>query len=160
MLNNQGIVVGREEGEITPEERQQMEEAKRAEEERKREAEERRRYGQLLLDSYTSVEAIEQRRDRVIEQIEDKIALNQVQLDSFRQKLENLQRQARRYAPYSDKVDAPPLPKNLELDLQRTESSIAQFEEEIADGERELIETRENFERDISFYRELTGDKV
>jgi len=158
--NSEGVRIGTEQGEITAEEQRQLEEQRALEEERQREAEERRRYGQVLLDSYTSVEDIEQLRDRMLEQISGQIALYEQQLGDLRSKLGELELRRLRFSPYSDREDAPPLPNNIRLDIERTESSIALFEQRLEDSLEDQVETSEHFESDIAYFRELTGDDV
>jgi hypothetical protein len=160
VLNKQGVVIGREQGEITPEEQRELDAQEQLEEQRVREAEERRQYGQMLLDSYTSVEDIEKMRDRMLEQIDGQIAVIENYLESLNTKLADLTHRAQRFAPFNDHEDAPPLPENLALDIERTESSIALFSERLEQNRQDQIETRENFERDIQFFRELTGEDV
>ena len=156
--NDQGVVIGRERGEISAEEQRALEQERRLEAERQREADERRRYGQLLLDSYSSVQDIEALRDRMLNQISGQITLYETQLAGFEDKLNSLMGRAQRFAPYSDAEDARPLPENLELDIERTESSISLFRERLEESRREQVETRENFERDISYFKELKGE--
>lgn len=156
--NGQGFVIGREEGEITAEEQRALEEQRRSEQERARLAEEERRYGQMLLDSYTSVSAIENMRDRAVAESKQQISLRQTYLESRYRQLEELERRAQRFAPYSENEDAPPLPDNLSLDIERTKSSIALFEKQVEDLERDQAETLDSFERDIEYFRRLKGE--
>lgn len=157
IINAQGVVVREEQGEITPEEQAELDEQQRLEEQKLREAEERRRYGQILLDSYTSVESIEQFRDRILEQIDGQSAVIELYLSNFNNKLVELEKRAQRFAPYSDKEDAPPLPDNLALDLERTRSSIEQFQQRLEQSYKNYSETEAKFEQDIAYYRQLKG---
>jgi hypothetical protein len=155
--NEQGIIVRFEEGEITPEEQQEIVERMRREEAARRQEEERLRYDRLLLDSYESIEDIEERRDRLMDQIQGNIIVAELYLGNLGSKLESLRQSAERYAPHSDRENAPPIPENLVEDIRRTESSIAKFEQRLAQIHAERESTREQFEGDITRFRELKG---
>lgn len=155
ILNSQGIVIRREQGEITPEERAIMDAEMQAREAQEREAQERARYGQMLLDSYTSVAAIETLRDRNLKAIDNQIEYFQGYLEDLRHKLEDLNKSSQRYAPHSDRENAPPLPKNLSLDIEATGSSIEMYERLLEDRRIRKDQERENFEKDIKFFKEL-----
>ena len=156
--NEQGVIVRFEEGEITPEEAQQIAERMRLEEEAKRQAEERERYDRMLLDSYESVADIEERRDRFIEQFEGEIIVTELYLGNLGTKLSTLMQRAERYAPRSDRTDAQPLPENLSLYIQRTESSIAMFTARLAEIHADQQTTREQFESDIARFRQIKSN--
>lgn len=155
--NSQGIAIREEQGEITAEEQAEMDRLRLAEEERVRLAEESRRYDQELLDVYLKVEDIEDLRDRRLELLDSRIRLLDISLGNARKKLEDLHRNARRFAPYSDREDASPIPENLALDIDQTESGISlreQMIEEIAASKEKI---RIDFGRDIERFRQLKG---
>ena len=157
VLNNQGVRVGFEEGEITPEERAEMERQAQIEAERAREHAERVRRDRMLLETYLSVEDIESLRDRRLELLESQVKVTQLYLTNLRKRLQSLEREARNYQPYSDDENAPPLPENLSTDIERTEQSIALYEERLSSTRNEQQELRESFAADIERFRELRG---
>jgi hypothetical protein len=155
--NEQGIILRFEEGEITPEEQEAILARVRAEEEAKRAREASERYDRVLLDSYEEVEDIEARRDRFLEQYEGEIIVTELYLGNLGNKLEQLMERAGRYSPYNKDADADPIPENLALDIERTESSIARFTRRLQEIHEDQEHTREQFEKDIVRFRELKG---
>jgi hypothetical protein len=155
ILNERGVVIRQEQGELTESERATIAAEERAREQRAREAEERIRYGQALLDSYTSVSAIEAVRDRMVAQIDSQIVVIETYLDSLHDKLESLHKTSQRYAPHSDRENAPPMPEVLTRDIDATNSSIEMFQRRLEESHKNREVTRESFEQDISVFREL-----
>jgi Domain of unknown function (DUF4124) len=157
LLNEQGVTVGSEQGALTDDERRALEETRLAEETARIAAEDAARRDQILLDTYLSVDDIEEIRDRWLELVESQITVTDLYLASQRQKLEALQRKRLLYAPYSERENAPPVPENLALEISRTESSIETFEQRLVDSRAEQEEIRQNFQADIVRFRELKG---
>lgn len=156
--NDQGIVIRFEQGEITDEERAEIAARIAEEEERRRAEEDRQRYDQFLLDSFLSVADIERQRDRIIDELQGQIVVTELYLSNLTRNLDQMLNTARRYAPYSDQENAPPMPENLSLDIQRTESSISNFEQRLTDIRANQSSTRNRYETDISRFRQLKGD--
>jgi hypothetical protein len=155
ILNERGVVIRQEQGEQTEAERAAAAAAERERQLREREAAERVRYGQALLDSYTSVAAIEALRDRMVAQIDSQIIVIEAYLDSLHDKLDGLHRTSQRYAPHSDRENAPPMPEVLTRDIEATNSSIEMFELRLEESRSNREETRESFEQDITYFRQL-----
>ena len=158
--NERGVVVGQEEGEITPEERAVIDRANAEEEARRLAEEERREHDQMLLDAYLTVEAIEELRDRRLEIMDSQIRVTELLLRNLKTRLAQLMDDAQRYAPYSDHEDAEPVPENLALDIERTESAIALRESALSDIRETQEQMRQEFQRDIERFRELKGERV
>jgi hypothetical protein len=156
--NSQGITIRTEQGEITPEEQAEMDRLAAEEAERQRLLEQQRRYDQMLLDSYLDVAAIESLRDRRLELMNSQIRVTEIYLRNLYDKLDGLKRDARRFAPLSDRENAPPIPENLSLDIARTESSISVREQALEEIRRTKDEITAEFQRDIDRFRELKGD--
>jgi hypothetical protein len=158
--NSQGVTIREEQGEITPEEQAEIDRQRREEEARLAEQEERARYDQMLLDTYLTIEAIESLRDRRLEIIESQIHITEIILRNLERKLESLKNDAERFAPYSERDDAPPIPDNLSIDIDRTESAISLREAQLSDIRSSQEEIRQDFQRDIDRFRELKGEPV
>lgn len=157
VLNNQGVRVGSEEGEITAEERAAAEEREtRAEADRKAK-EDIARHDRMLLETYISVADIEDLRNRRLELIESQIKLLEVYLGNQRKKLVGLQSEASNFKPYSTREDAPQIPENLARDMSQTTASIAQYEETLARQRASQAELKSSFNDDIARFRELKG---
>lgn len=157
VLNNQGVQVGFEEGEVTPEERAAIQ-AREAEAEAARAAkEEVARRDRMLLQTYLSVADIEDLRDRRIELLESQIKVTELYLNNLRKRLVGLQAEAGAFKPYTTNPDAPQIPENLALDISRTAASINLYEQRLAQTRSDQAALRVSFNNDISRFRELKG---
>lgn len=155
--NQQGIVIRREQGEITAEEQAVIDEQARIEAERQRAIEEQQAYDQMLLDVYLSDKDIANLRDRRLEVMDSRIRVTEILLENRRKQLENLMGDAQRFAPYSDNEDAPPIPENLAVDIERAQGSIELREKTLREIEEDQEQIRRDFQRDIDRFRELKG---
>jgi hypothetical protein len=155
VLNNQGIRIGREEGEITDEEQAEIDRLRREEEERLATIESQRRYDQMLLDAYLTVDQIENLRDRRLELMDSRIRITEIILKNLYKKLDDLERDARRFAPYNE--DAAPIPQNLSTDIDRTESAIRIREQAMDEIRASQDQVKQEFQRDIDRFRQLKG---
>ena len=155
ILNEYGIPVATEEGEITAEERAAAERAE-AEARQLRELEAAKRARDAtLLNTYLSVAEIERLRDQRQELLDGQIQLTELYLESLRVKLAKLQKDAQKFRPYNKDPNAPPLHENLAKELSNTLDSIISYEEsleEVRDTKAQLIA---KFDDDISRFREL-----
>jgi hypothetical protein len=157
VLNNQGVRVGFEEGEITPEERAALaarEAEAAAQAAAKAEAAQRDR---VLLDTYLTVQDIEDLRNRRIELLESQIKVTELYLTNLRKRLVTLQDEASNYRPYTAREGAPQVPANLALDISRTTASINLYEETLSRTRSDQATLRTAFDNDIARFRELKG---
>jgi hypothetical protein len=151
------VRVGFEEGEITAAERADIERrAAAAELERQQKAEVARR-DRMLLETYLTVQDIEDLRDRRLELLESQIKVTELYLANLRKRLTNLEREANEYKPYSARADAPQIPENLQLDMTRTVASINLYEQNLARTRVDQETLRAAFDSDIARFRELKG---
>lgn len=158
ILNSQGVAVGFEEGEITPEERAEKRRLEAiAEAERAAKAEVARR-DRMLLETYLSVQDIEDLRDRRLELLESQIKVTELYLSNLRKRLVNLQQEASAYKPYTSREDAPEIPPNLALDINRTMASIDSYEQTLRRTRVDQEALRASFDRDIERFKELKPD--
>jgi hypothetical protein len=157
LLNDDGVHVGFEEGEITEAERAvHAQREAEAEADRKARAAIARR-DRMLLETYLSVGDIEDLRNRRLELLESQIKLTEVYLGNLRKKLVELQAEAGNYRPYTTKPDAPQIPENLKLDISRTTASIALYEQTLARTRADQHTLKTSFDEDIARFRELKG---
>jgi Domain of unknown function (DUF4124) len=155
ILNNQGVAVGFEEGEVTPEERAEKNRiAAAVEAERVARADVARR-DRMLLETYLSVDDIEGLRDRRLELLESQIKVTELYLANLRKRLVSLQKEASNFKPYAAREDAPQIPANLALDVSRTTSSIELYEKTLTRTRVDQEALRLSFNRDIERFREL-----
>jgi hypothetical protein len=157
VLNSQGVRVGFEEGEITPEERAVLaaREAKAAADAAAKA--EVARHDRMLLETYLTVSDIEDLRNRRIELLESQIKVTELYLTNLRKKLVSLQQEASAYKPYTLRENAPQIPEALALEISRTASSINLYEKTLARTRTDQANLRHAFDSDIERFRELKG---
>ena len=151
ILNRQGVPVGREEGIITVEEAA----AKAAEEKAARDEQKRKLRDRVLLQTYQSVQELEVLRDNRLELVDAQLTIQEQSLANLRAQRAQIHKQSTRYAPLSKAPEAPPLPEELALDLERSTNDIATQEKNLLKRRDERESIRMNFEMDIKRYREL-----
>ena len=157
ILNDQGVRVGFEEGEITEEEQAEIARLVAIAETEQRAKEETARRDNILLETYLSVDDIEDLRDRRLELLESQIKVTELYLNNLRKRLLTLQEEASNYKPYTARADAPQVPENLAVDLSRTTASINLYEQTLSRTRSDQAMLRESFDRDISRFRAAQG---
>jgi hypothetical protein len=151
VLNRQGVPVGREEGNITPEEAA----AKAAADKAARDEQKRKLRDRVLLQTYQSVQELEVLRDNRLELVDSQLTIQEQSLANLRAQLTQIRKQAARYAPLNQKPEAAPLPGELALDLKRAQTDIATQEANLQKRRDERESIRMNFEADIQRFKEL-----
>jgi hypothetical protein len=157
VLNDQGVRVGFVEGEVTEEERAVIEEREKQAEAVRQARIEAARYDRMLLETYLSVDDIEDLRDRRLELLESQVRVTELYLGNLRKRLISLQEEASAYKPYTTAANAAQIPENLAVDLSRTTASINVFEQSLARTRADQEALRSSFEKDIARFRELKG---
>jgi len=157
VLNEHGVTVDFEEGEITEAERA-VAAAREAEAEKERLAKaEIARHDRMLLQTYLSVADIEELRNRRLELLESQIKVTELYLGNLRKRLVSLQEEASGYKPYTVRENAPQIPENLQLDISRTTSMISLYEQTLSRTRSDQTQLRDSFDDDITRFRELKG---
>jgi len=157
ILNNQGVRVGFEEGEVTPEERAEIA-RRQAEAEAARVAKaEIVRRDRMLLETYLTVTDIEDLRNRRLELLESQIKVTELYLANLRKRLVTLQDEASNYKPYTVRENAPQIPENLATDISRTTASINLYEQTLSRTRADQANLRSAFDNDIARFKELKG---
>ena len=159
ILNDQGVLVGFEEGEVTEAERAVMEERERALEAERAAKAAIARHDHMLLQTYLTVADIEDLRDRRLELLESQIKVTELYLNNLRKRLVGLQAEASDFKPYTTRADAPQIPENLALDIRRTTASIALYEQTLARTRSDQQTLRDSFDKDIARFRVLKGGR-
>jgi hypothetical protein len=157
VLNNQGVRVGFEEGEVTPEERAAMAARQVAAEAEAAAKADVARRDRVLLTTYLSVSDIEDLRNRRLELLESQIKVTELYLTNLRKRLVTLQAEASNYKPYSAREGAPQVPANLALDISRTAASINLYEQTLSRTRTDQATLKSTFDNDIERFRELKG---
>lgn len=153
VLNDQGIVVNRQQGGLTDEQRAERERLA-AETEAKQKQEQQDR---VLLQSYTAVAEIEATRDRRLAQVDAQIANIEQSLADSRARLAQFQQNAGRFKPYSQDENAREMPAQLAANIKQSETAIADYEARLAGYRSDREEFVESFANDIRRFKELKG---
>jgi hypothetical protein len=109
----------------------------------------------MLLETYISVADIEDLRDRRLELLSSQIKVTELYLANLRKRLTALEDEASVYKPYSQKENAPPVPEELALDMQRAVASISLYEQTLERTLKDQSALSAAFEQDIIRFREL-----
>jgi len=150
VVNKQGIEVGRLEAQKNPEQL--------AEEERKRlEAERSASRDKNLLNTYASVQEIERLRDQRLNLLSDQITVTSQFLEILDAKLKKLRATSMHFKPYSSDATARPMSDQLAEDLVRVGNDIRTQEANLQQKRTEVAKVREQFDSDITRFKELKG---
>ena len=155
ILNDQGIEIAHVEGEKTAEEK--AEAARRAEllAEQLKVRDANLLRDKVLLSTYLSVDEIEALRDRRMELVAGQIHVTQLYLDNLRAKLIKLEKEAKRFSPYSTNSKARPIDEKLSRELSDTLDSIMLYEQNMARSRGEQTQLMAKFSADIDRFRHL-----
>jgi hypothetical protein len=157
VLNNQGVHVGFEQGELTPEQRAEKARLAAEAERAKQQREEAARRDKQLLETYISVTDIEELRNRRLELLEGQIKVTELYLANLRKRLLTLQDEASNYKPYTARENAPQIPENLATDISRTVGSINLYEQTLSHTRSTEETVRNSFDDDIRRFKQLKG---
>jgi hypothetical protein len=157
VLNDQGVEVGFEQGEITVAEQAEIDRRKIEEEAERQAKSQIARRDRMLLETYITVADIEDLRDRRLELLASQIKVTELYLNNLRKRLVGLQEEATAYKPHSTLPDAPQIPANLALDISRTATSINLYEQMLARTRADQLALRAAFDDDIARFKELKG---
>jgi hypothetical protein len=157
VLNNQGVHVGFEQGELTPEQRAEKARLAAEAEQAKHQREEIARRDKMLLETYISVSDIEDLRNRRLELLEGQIKVTELYLVNLRKRLLTLQDEASNYKPYTARENAPQIPENLATDISRTAGSINLYEQTLSHTRSTQETVRNSFDDDIRRFKQLKG---
>jgi hypothetical protein len=150
VLNSQGVEVGHVEG--TYNNAATAEKARLAELERQRQ-----QHDQFLLSTYLSTKDIEQLRDERLSQVDGQIKAATAYIDSLSSRLTALEDRATHFKPYSTDKSARRMPDDLTEELVRLNEETGNQRRALDAKRKELVDTRTQFETDITRYRELTA---
>jgi hypothetical protein len=148
LLNKQGIQVGHEDAQKTPE--QLTEEARG-----QAEAFKRKQHDSFLVTTYTSVKDIEALRDTRLDQLQGQRVAAEAYVENLNSRLVALQNRAKLFRPYSPRADARRMPDDLAEDLVRTLNELHTQSNALTAKNEEVSAMRAQFQSDIERYREL-----
>jgi hypothetical protein len=153
VVNDYAVTVDRIEGKKSEEELA----AEEAAEEARVARELRLRADKALLATYLSVDEIEMHRDRRVELFQAQSRVTELYLRNLKRELEKLERQASRYAPYSDDPDAEMIDPGLVSAINETKDTIGRHEQNLDKFREEEQVIIARFEGDIDRFKELKG---
>lgn len=156
VLDERGMLVRVIEGMTTRTERQKREAAEAA---ARQEQERRAQHDRMLIDTYMAVADIERLRDQRVEQLAAQYRVTEMNIANLRERQTRLETQISRFKPYSNNVNAPPLPDHLAEEMVNTVNSLRTYQEMLAANQREQDEVRASFAADIKRFKELKGIK-
>ena len=150
VLNSQGVEVGHVES--TGNNAVTAERERGAASQRQRE-----QHDQFLLSTYLSTRDIEQLRDERLGQVDGQIRASVAYIDSLSSRLTELEDRATHFKPYSTDKNARRMPDDLIEELVRVGDDTSNQRRALEAKRKELVDTRAQFEADITRYRELTA---
>ena len=145
VLNDQGVTVEHLEGKKTEEQLQ----AERQAAEQAQLVELQRRADQALLATYVNVDEIIMHRDRRVELYQAQARVTELYLRNSQRRLKSLEREARRFKPYSSDPNAPVIDESLRQDISDTEETIYRQEQNLEKYRQSQEEIIKRFAGDI-----------
>lgn len=153
VLNDQGVIVDYLAGKKTPEQL----EAERKAKELATQKELQRRADQTLLATYINVDEILMHRDRRVELFQAQARVTELYLRNTERRLGVLERDARRFKPYSSDPNAPIIEDSLLDDIKDTKEAIERQEHNLEQYKTSQQQIIARFEGDISRFKILKG---
>jgi len=148
VLNSQGVEVGRQDAQKTPEQL--------ASDAREHASQIRQRqHDAFLITTYTSIKDIEALRDVRLEQLRGQRTAAEQYVESLRSRLASLQTLALNFQPYSSNAGARRMPDDLAENLVRTVNELDVQSRALATQGEEETSLRSQFQADIERYRAL-----
>ena len=153
-LNSQGATVKQVEAPMTEAQRAKRDaDAKKARDEEMVRQEQRRR-DTTLLNTYTSEREIDAARDRRIADIEELLSRLREQQQTLSERQKKLEKDAAVFTAKGKRV-----PSGIKDRLDTNSEDLRQIGENIAQKERDLVDTRKRFEEDRARFREIAGNR-
>ena len=123
----------------------------------KRAAESAAQRDRTLLATYLSVADIERLRDNRLEILVQQSAVTREYISNLRERETRLIADVQRFRPYSPRPTAPAVPDHLAEEMVNTVNGLQVYQEELAKNTTEQTRLRDEFDRDISRFKELKG---
>lgn len=110
-----------------------------------------------LLSTYLTVTDIERLRDNRLEILVLQSQVTREYIANLREREVRLVQDVQRFRPYSEKVNAPPVPDHIAEEMVNTVNGLQVYQEELAKNTTEQTRLRDEFDRDITRFKELKG---
>ncbi|MGH8718213.1 MAG: DUF4124 domain-containing protein [Burkholderiales bacterium] len=147
-LNRRGIVIKKTEPALTPEQRKAIDEEKTARALEEEKAAEQKRHDEALRATYASVEEIDLKRERDLQQIAFLIRTLENQRSTAQDRLDKQMK----LKPVNEIV-----PDHLAYDIARSEEKVAALDEQISARRFEESQVQEKYEAHKKRFIELQG---
>jgi len=148
LLNNQGVEVGHTEAQRTPEQLAMDAQAHDS-------LVKQQQHDSFLLATYTSVKDIEALRDVRLDQLQGQRTAAEQYIENLHSRLVALQTRVKRFRPYNSRPDARRMPDDLAEDLVHALKEMRTQSNALTAKNQEVAAMKEQFDGDISRYREL-----
>jgi Domain of unknown function (DUF4124) len=148
LLNNQGVEVGHTEAQKTPEELAAEAQAHEV-------VVKQQQHDSFLLATYTSVKDIESLRDVRLDQLQGQRTAAEQYVENLHSRLVALQGRVKHFRPYNSSPGARRMPDDLAEDLVHTLNEMRTQSNALTAKNQEVVAMKEQFDLDISRYREL-----
>jgi DNA-binding transcriptional MerR regulator len=156
VLNDNGMLVRLIEGDRTRAARLERE---AVEGKARKEREARAQRDRTLIETYLTVADIERLRDQRLELLVSQYRITEQNIKNLRERQARLEQQIARFKPYSNQVNAPPLPDHLAEEMVNTVNGARVYAESLTKNKKEQAEVKSTFEADIKRFKELKGIK-
>lgn len=153
IVNDHAVTIDRIEGRKSEEELA----AERAAEERREQEQLRLRADKALLATYLTVDEIRMHRDRRIELFQAQSRVTELYLRNLQRRLDKLEREASRFAPYSSDSDAEIVDPDLVAEINETKATIERHIQNLQKFQNEEQVIIARFEGDIDRFKSLKG---
>jgi chromosome segregation ATPase len=154
-MTNRGVIIKKIEPGMSAEQKKaQEEEAERKKQEQTKAAEQRRQ-DNALLQSFTSVQEIDMKRDREVQALDTIIANLRGQERSL---TERIAEDRKRLEFYAKRKSAPP--ESMQEDIQRNQAQVKVLHDEIERHHQEIIATRTKYEALKKRYQALREEQA
>lgn len=144
VLNEDGAVIRVVPRELTPEEKQQRSAEQRQAESAEAEEKRLREWDESLMRRYSTVEDIEEARDRALQDLRIRVSILKSNKRSLKQQVETYQAQAADLERSGKEVDLVRI-----ATIEDLQGEIASTDRSIADRQREINSVAEAYQRDI-----------
>jgi len=114
-------------------------------------------HDRMLLDTYLTVDDLERLRDQRMDLLEAQLRVTEQNIASLKDRQRRLQDQIKRFRPYAENPEAPPLPDHIAEDLVNTVNSRSAYEQTITRKRAEQAALKQSFQTDINRFKELKG---
>ena len=153
VLNDQGVTIDHLEGRKTAE---QIEAERRAKE-LEMQKELQLRADRTLLNTYGNVDEIIMHRDRRVELFQAQQRVTELYLRNTQRRLNSLEKDARRFKPYSSDPNAPMINDSMIDDIRDTKETIQRQQDNLQKFKNSQDEIIQRFDGDIARFKTLKG---